>query len=111
MQAGKSPVINVTEQFTFCGQFVEEVVVTILFMKNFLFAATTTTTGVDLHCLLMNEIQKHNLILTTLLVEGMLALEICLAELEVQARYVKEYLNAKYVHCCNHCLNLAICRK
>ena len=100
------------EQFAFCVRFTEksdadEHSVTESF---FSFVYTHSITGEALHDLLMSEIRKHGLNPINIVGQGYDGARNMAGKIRgVQGRVAKQYPNAKYVHCRNHRLNLAIC--
>ncbi|XP_053381948.1 52 kDa repressor of the inhibitor of the protein kinase-like [Mercenaria mercenaria] len=110
--ADESADVSNTEQFAFCLRYIErQSSGKHVLHEDFLsFVQTTETTGETLHQLLLDEIHKHNLNPNFIVGQGYDgAGNMSGCHRGVQARFSAEFPNAKYIHCRNHRLNLAIC--
>lgn len=112
VMADESADVSNVEQFAFCIRFTEktntdEHTVNEEFLS---FVSTRSITGEVLHDLLMEEIRKHDLNPNYIVGQGYDGAGNMSGKIRgVQARVTQQYPNAKYVHCRNHRLNLAIC--
>lgn len=110
--ADESADVSDIEQFAFCIRYVDRETSGIhVVREEFVsFVSTESTTGEALHALLSAELRKHDLNPTLVVGQGYDGAGNMQGRIRgVQARFSEEYPNAKYVHCRNHRLNLAIC--
>ncbi|MBV2113370.1 MAG: DUF4371 domain-containing protein [Candidatus Thiodiazotropha sp. (ex Ctena orbiculata)] len=112
VMADESADVSNIEQFAFCVRFTEKSASDIHSVtEEFLsFVSTQSITGEALHALLTDEVRKHGLNPDYIVGQGYDGAGNMAGKIRgVQARVTQEYPNAKYVHCRNHRLNLAIC--
>ena len=110
--ADESADVSDVEQFAFCLRYVDREHSGLhMIREEFLsFVSTDSTTGEALHALLLGEIRKYNLNPSFVVGQGYDGAGNMSGRIRgVQARFAAEHPNAKYVHCRNHRLNLAIC--
>lgn len=112
VMADESADVSDTEQFAFCVRYVDrkssgDHVVREEFLS---FVVAESTTGEALTTLLTEEIRKHDLDPELVVGQGYDGAGNMAGRIRgVQARFAEAYPHAKYVHCRNHRLNLAIC--
>jgi hypothetical protein len=110
--ADESADVSDIEQFAFCARYVDRVssgdhVIREEFLS---FVVAESITGAALTTLLTEEIRKHDLAPALVVGQGYDGAWNMAGRIRgEQARFAEASPHAKYVHCRNHRLNLAIC--